>query len=95
MGMTDSMHAEAYVPGEIEHTKTVNVCLVIRRRVNAVNGRLEEVGSQSLQSITNVDGDGLVLWLDPLPLLLRVQDLKRSDRLTEQEGNTAQIGVSR
>lgn len=60
-----------------------------------MNGRLEEVGSQGLQSITDVDGNGLILRLDPLPLLLRVQDLKRSDRLTEQEGNAAQVGVSR
>ena len=36
------------VPSKEQHAKTVNVSLVIRRRVNTVNGRLEEVASQSL-----------------------------------------------
>jgi len=43
--------------------------------------RLEEVTSQSLQRVADVDRDGLVLRLDPLPLLLRVQNLQSGDGL--------------
>jgi len=59
-----------------------------------VDGRPEEVASQSLQRIADVDRDGIVLRLDPLPLLLRVQDLQSSNRLTEQKCDTSKIGVA-
>ena len=82
------------IPGKEQHAKTVNVSLVIRRCVNTVNGRLEEVASQSLQGIADVDRDGLVLRLDPLPLLLRVQDLQSGNRLTEEKCDTSKISVT-
>jgi len=59
-----------------------------------VNRRLEEVASQSLQRIADVDCDGLVLRLDPLPLLLRVQDLQGGNRLAEQKCDTSKIGMA-
>jgi hypothetical protein len=68
--------------------------LVVRWRVNAVDRRLEEVARQSLQRVADVYRDGFVLRLDPLPLLLRVQDLQSSDWLTEQERDAAQVGVA-
>ena len=49
--------------------------LIVRWGVDAMDRRLEEVASQSLQRVADVDRDGLVLRLDPLPLLLGVQDL--------------------
>ena len=82
------------IPGEEEHAKTVNVSLVIGRRVDAVNGRFEEVPSQSLQRVADVDRDCLVLRLDPLPLLLRVQDLQSGNRLAEEKCDTSEISVT-
>jgi hypothetical protein len=68
--------------------------LIVRRRVNTMNRRLEEVTSQSLQRVADVDRDGLVLRLDPLPLLLRVQNLQSSDGLAEEERDAAQVSVA-
>lgn len=68
--------------------------LVVWRRVNAVDRRLEEVGCQSLQSVADVDRDGLVLWLDPLPLLFGIQDLQGSDRLAEEKRDATQVSVA-
>jgi hypothetical protein len=61
---------KADIPGEEEHTETIDMRLIIRRRVYAMDRRLEEVSSEGLQRIADVDRDGLVLRLDPLPLLL-------------------------
>jgi hypothetical protein len=82
------------IPCEEKHPKTIDVSLIIRWRVNAVNRRLEEVARQSLQSVADVDRDGLVLRLDPLPLLLRVQNLQSSDGLAEEKRDAAQVGVA-
>jgi hypothetical protein len=68
--------------------------LIIRRGVDAMNRRLEEVASQSLQRVADVDRDGLVLRLDPLPLLLRVQNLQSSNWLAEEKRDTAQVSVA-
>ena len=68
--------------------------LIVRRGVDTMNRRLEEVASQSLQRVADVDRDGLVLRLDPLPLLLGVQDLQSSDRLAEEKRDAAQISVA-
>lgn len=87
-------YCDMIVPREEKHTKPVNMSLIIRRRVNTMDRRLEEVTSQSLQSVADVDRDGLVLRLDPLPLLLRVQDLQSSDGLAEEKRDTAQVGVA-
>jgi hypothetical protein len=59
-----------------------------------MNRRLEEVASQSLQSVANIDRDSLVLRLDPLPLLLRVQNLQSSDGLAEEKRNATQVSVA-
>jgi hypothetical protein len=83
------------IPSEEKYAQTVNVSLVIRRRVNAVDGRLEEVASEGLERIANIDCDGLVLWLYPLPLLLRIQDLQSSNRLAEEKCDTSEISVTR
>jgi hypothetical protein len=69
--------------------------LIIRRGVDAMNRRLEEVASQSLQRVADVDCDSLVLRLDPLPLLLRIQNLQSSNRLAEEKRDTAQVSVTR
>ena len=82
------------IPSEEKHAKTVNVSLVVRRCVDAVDGRLEEVSSQSLQRIADVDSDGLVLRLDPLPLLLRVQDLQSGNGLAEEKCDASKISVT-
>ena len=59
-----------------------------------MNRRLEEVASQSLQRVADVDRDGLVLRLDPLPLLFRVQNLQSSNWLAEEKRDTAQVSVA-
>ena len=69
--------------------------LIVRRGVDTMNRRLEEVASQSLQRVADVDRDGLVLRLDPLPLLLRIQNLQSSNGLAEEMRDTAQVGVTR
>ena len=69
--------------------------LIVRWGVDAMNRRLEEVASQSLQRVADVDRDGLVLRLDPLPLLLRIQNLQSSNGLAEEKRDTAQVGVTR
>ena len=68
--------------------------LIVRRGVYAVDRRLEEVARQSLQSVADVDRDGLVLRLDPLPLSLRVQNLQSSDGLAEEKRDASQVGVA-
>ena len=66
--------------------------LIVRRGVDTMNRRLEEVASQSLQRVADVDRDGLVLRLDPLPLVVDwVPDLERGDGLTEEEGETPEV----
>jgi hypothetical protein len=69
--------------------------LIVRWRVHTMNRRLEEITSQSLQSVADVDRDGLVLRLDPLPLLLRIQDLQSGDGLAEEKCDAAQVGMAR
>ena len=68
--------------------------LIVRRGVDTMNRRLEEVASQSLQRVADVDRDGLVLRLDPLPLLLRVQDLQSGNRLAEEKFDASEISVT-
>lgn len=68
--------------------------LIIGRRVYAMHTRLEIVTSERLKSVADVDGDSLILRLDPLPLLLRVQDLQSSDWLPEKQRDTSEISVS-
>lgn len=63
--------------------------------MNAVDGRLEEVASESLQRIADVDRDRFVLRLNPFPLLLGVQDLQSGNRLAEKKCDTSEIGVPR
>ena len=87
-------HINRIVPCEEKHTKTVDVGLIVWRRVYAMDRGLEEVTRQSLQSVADVDRDGLVLRLDPFPLLLRVQDLQSSDRLAEEKRDAAQVCVT-
>lgn len=82
------------IPCEEKHTKTINVSLVIWRSMNTMYRRLEEVARQSLQGVADVDRDGLVLRLDPLPLLLRVQNLQSSNRLAEEKRDAAQVSVA-
>lgn len=60
----------------------------------AVHTRLEIVTSERLKGVANVDSDGLVLRLDPLPPLLRVQDLQSSNWLPEEQCDTAEVSVS-
>lgn len=82
------------IPREEQHTKTIDMSLVIWRRVDTVDRGLEEVTSQCLQSVADIDRDGLVLRLDPLPLMLRVQDLQSSDGLAEEKRDAAQVSVA-
>lgn len=89
------MAVQANIPSKIQHPETINMSLVVRRRMYPMNGRLEEVARQSLQRIANIDRDRFVLRLDPFPLALRIQDLQRSNRLTEQKRNAPEISVAR
>jgi hypothetical protein len=71
------------------------VRLVIRRSVDAVNARLQVSTSHSRKCITNIDRDGLILRLHPLPLTLRVLDLQRRDRLSVQKGYRPKVCMAR
>jgi hypothetical protein len=57
-----------------------------------MDGTLDITTSQELQSIAGVDGQGGILRLNPLPLVrVRVANLERSDGLTEQESEGAEV----
>lgn len=81
-------------PGKVQHTQSVNVCLVRWRRMHPMNTRLDKPTRQSRQSITSINSDSPILRLDPFPLVLRVEDLQGGNRLTEQEGQRAKVCVS-
>ena len=57
--------------------------------------RLKIPTRQSRQRITNINRNRLILWLNPLPLPPRIQNLQRRHRLSEQQGNTPQIRMAR
>lgn len=88
-------HRWAILPSKVEDAEAVHVSLIVRWGVYAVHTRLEVVTSQSLESVADVDGNSLVLRLNPLPLVLRVQNLQSSDGLSEKKRDTAEISVAR
>ena len=60
-----------------------------------MNGALNIPSRQKLQCITCIDRQGCIDRLHPLPFLRRViTNLESSNRLTEKERETAQIGMS-
>ena len=57
-----------------------------------MNGALHVAAGQERESIASVHGQGGVLRLDPLPLVVnRVPNLERGDRLTEEQGETPEV----
>lgn len=68
--------------------------LVLRRDMHTVNGRLEVSARENLEGVGDVDSNGLLVGLDPMPgLISRVEDLKGGDRLPEEEGDGTEIGL--
>lgn len=60
-----------------------------------VNSRLYVASSQEAQGITRVHSQATVQRLRPLPLTsLVVTDLKRRDRLAEEQSNSAKVSVA-
>ena len=57
-----------------------------------MNSALHVAAGQERESIAGVHGQGGVLRLDPLPLVVDwVPDLERGDGLTEEEGETPEV----
>lgn len=69
--------------------------LVLRGRVHAVHAALEVPARERAQGVADVHRDGGVLRLDPLPLVLRVQDLQGRDGLAEEQREGPEVGVAR
>lgn len=82
------------LPSKVQHSETINVCLISRWSMHSVYTALDVSTSQSSQGIAGVDSDCGILRLDPLPLAFRVQDLECGDRLAEEESYTAQVCVA-
>lgn len=73
--------------GEIQNTQTIDVSLVAWGCANTVNAALYVSCSQCSQGVASIDCDGRILWLDPLPLTLVVQDLQCCNWLAEQQSH--------
>ena len=70
---------------EVQETKAVDVLLVSGRDRNPMDGALDIVSGEKVESVTSVDSEGRILWFDPLPLAARVVlDLETGDGLTEE-----------
>lgn len=68
--------------------------LVCRGSVDPVDTGFDQTPSQGCQCIAGVDSNCTVLWTNPLPLALRVEDLERRDWLSEKQSNGTQVGVT-
>ena len=51
--------------GEVQETKAVNVLLVSRRDRNPMDGALDIVSGEQVESVTGVDSEGRILGFDP------------------------------
>jgi len=81
--------------GEVQETKPVNVLLVSGRNRNPMDGALDIVSGEQIESITSVDSEGRILGFDPLPLAARVVlDLETGDGLTEEESPASEVGMT-
>lgn len=69
------------------------MCLVGRRRVDAVDARLDVAARERREGVARVDRDGAVLRLDPFPAALGVENLQGRDGLPEQQRQRAQVRV--
>ena len=54
--------------GEVQETKTINVLRVFWRNRNPMDGALDIVSGEQVESVTSVDSEGRILGFDPLPL---------------------------
>jgi hypothetical protein len=71
------------------------VLLVLRRNYHTVDSALDISTGEKRKGITCIHGNGPVLWLDPLPLILdMVADLQGGDRLAEEQCPRAKVSVS-
>ena len=69
--------------------------LVLGRDGNPMDGALDVVGGEQVESVTGVDGQGRILGFDPLPFSTRVVlDLKTGNGLTEEESPASEIGMA-
>ena len=80
---------------EVQETKAVDVLLVSGRDRNPMDGALDIVSGEKVESVTSVDSEGRILWFDPLPLATRVVlDLETGDGLTEEESPASEVGMT-
>lgn len=63
--------------------------------MDAMDAGFDQPASERRQGVARVDGDGGVLRPDPFPLALRVENLERGNRLTEEERDRAEVSVAR
>ena len=54
--------------GEVQEAEAVNVLLVLGGDGNPVDGALDVVCGEQVESVTSVDGKGRILGFGPLPL---------------------------
>jgi hypothetical protein len=88
------MNKTCGLPREVENAEAINVLLVLRRNHHTVHSALDISTGEEGQGVTCVDGNGPVLWLDPLPLILdMVADLQGGDRLAEEQCPRAKVSV--
>ena len=81
--------------GEVQETKAVDMLLVFGRDGNPVDGALDIVGGEQVESITGVDSKGRILGFDPLPLATRVVlNLKTGNGLTEEKSPASEVGMT-
>lgn len=60
-----------------------------------MDGALDIVGGEQVESVTSVDSEGRILGFDPLPVATRVVfDLETSDGLTEEESPASEVGMT-
>ena len=68
--------------------------LIRRRRMHAMDTRLDKPTRQRRQGIAGVDRDGSILRTHPLPLALRVKNLQGCNGLAEKQSDCSQIGMA-
>jgi hypothetical protein len=82
-------------PREVENTEAIDVLLVLRRNHHTVDSALDISTGEERKGVTCIDGNGPVLRLDPLPLILdMVTDLQGRDGLAEEQCPRAKVSVS-
>lgn len=74
----------ADVPSEVQNSQTIEMSLIVWRSMHTVNTRLYEPTCKRSKSVTGINRNSAILRTNPFPLTLRVEDLKRSNGLSEE-----------